>query len=381
VVVFSEMLEQNLSPSRGMTKQLVRLACEWGLPRLALQVIEEAESLPNAGRTESSAWVQVLQVSADESFLEGVEKAWARTVASRHFTPDEGLLIKILAVAGRWGRTGLATQALAVLPKIGVRAQEHHMAPLIEAFCREGRVPDALKAVGQIRASGITPTMATVSQIVAVLNTPELLDQAFYTLEDMHKAGDAVDVVAFNAVIAAADKLRDLQRARATQLAAADLGVTPNIDTFNYVLRACRSGRHRQLGDDVLAEMTAAGVHPDAESYEHMIHLCLTQTSYEDAFWYLEKMKAEGFRPRQQLYTAIGKRLARNDDSRHKLVAEEMGTLGYAVPDFPALVERENTRRERKGGSNEEGQPPRTDNRSRQSGQRRPRRDNQNRSE
>lgn len=61
------------------------------------------------------------------------------------------------------------------------------------------------------------------------------------------------------------------------------------------------------------------------------------EVAYEDAFWYLEKMKAEGFKPRSQLYISLGKKLARHEDARYKLVAEEMETLGYTAPDFAAI--------------------------------------------
>jgi pentatricopeptide repeat protein len=354
VVVFAEMLEHNLTPSRTVTKQLIRLACDWGLPRLALQVAERFEALPESLRIDSSAWVHILAASAQAQYLDGVDKAWGRTVVDKSYSPDEGLVLRILAVAGRWGRTRLAYDALACLPDIGVEAQEHHMAPLVEALCREGRVPDALKLVASIRKSGIVPTISTVQPIANVLTTPELLDQAFYAFEDMHKAGAVIDVAAFNAVIAAAQKLGDLQRARATQLAAADLGVTPDIHTFNYMIAACRSAGHYALGETLMAELAAAGLTPTEKTYEHMVHLALSQPEYEHVFYFLETMKSAGFKPRAPVYLAIGKKLARRQDERYKLVAEEMATLGYKAVDFVA----------------EAAKPPRGGNRDRERGDR-----------
>lgn len=258
-------------------------------------------------------------------------------VNTKAFSPDEGLILAVLAVAGRWGRTGLASQALDLLPSLNVEAQEHHMAPLLEAFCNEGRVPDALKVVSSLRASGINPTLSTVRPIIRVLSkNTEIVDQAFYALEDMHKEGEVVDVAALNAVIAASARLGDLQRARATQLAAADLDVTPTIDTFNLVLEACSSGRHRHLADTLLKEIAEAGLQPNEVTYEAMVGVCLSEVEYEDAFHYLERMKAEGFKPSKQIYLRIGFKCARNNDSRWKLVAEEMAQVGYRPRDFGA---------------------------------------------
>ncbi|TXT15987.1 hypothetical protein VHUM_00490 [Vanrija humicola] len=339
LVVVIEMLEHNLTPKPNVVRQLIRMLCEWAQPRLALQLVQRLEATPGSPKIETASWVNILTASAQNQYLEGVETALAHTVENKAFTPDEGLILAVLAVAGRWGRTGLASQALDLLPSLKIQPQEHHMAPLLEAFCNEGRVPDALKVVSSLRASGINPILTTVRPIVKVLSNTELVDQAFYALEDMHKEGEVVDVAALNAVIEASSRLRDLQRARATQLAAADLGVTPTLETFNIVLEACSHGSHRHLADTLLKEIAEAGLQPNQATYEAMVGVCLSQAEYEDAFHYLEKMKAEGFKPSVGVYSRLGFKCARNNDSRWKLVAEEMGQLGYRPRDFGAEAE------------------------------------------
>lgn len=332
VVVLVEMLQHNMVPSTGLMSRFVQLACQWGYPRLALQVVQRVESMHGGSKASTQSWVQILTASADCQFLEGVEAGWAHVIANKAYTPDEGLILAVLAVAGRWGRTDLATSALGMLPAIKVKPQEHHFAPLLEAFCNEGRVPEALKLLAQMRAAGIAPVVRTTQPIIKILNSADVIDQAFYYLEDTAKAGEPVDVAALNALIAASVATGDLQRARATQLAASDLGVTPDLETYNLVLRGCVAAAHRALGDSVLSELQGAGFHANAETYIALIKLCLTQNPYEDAFYYLEKMKADGFKPPASLYIDLAFKCAKNNDKRWRLVVEEAQTLGYKMP-------------------------------------------------
>jgi pentatricopeptide repeat protein len=223
----------------------------------------------------------------------------------------------------------MASNALECLPLLSVQPREHHLAPLLESFCNAGQVPDAIRVLASIRATGIAPSLATVQPIVSVLSTIELVDTAFYALEDMHNAGDKLDISALNAIIEASVRLDDLARVRATQAAAESLDLVPNIDTFNLVLSGCISSQHRQLGDTVLGEMALAEIAPDSTTFERMIILCLTQPTYDDAFYYLDRMKAQNIKPSYSVYSALVRKCASVKDSRWKLAMEELESVGY----------------------------------------------------
>ncbi|WWC96558.1 hypothetical protein V866_003426 [Kwoniella sp. B9012] len=327
IYVINDMFVKGIAVPLHMVKTAIRLACEWGCPRLALQIAEKIENDSAVGvRLDQSAWVDILIASADAHFLSGAETAWYRVKSS--YTADEGLILSLLNAAGRWGRPDFASTILESLP---VAPQEQHLAPLLEAFCNAGEVPNAFQVLVSIRDAGLTPTMATVQPIVSVLSNAEVIDQAFYGLEDMYKSGQPIDITALNALIDASARLGDLQRARATQTAATDLGLTPNVDTFNLVLSCCITAQHRPLGDTILNEMSAQSVSPSATTYENMINLCLTQPTYEDAFYYLEKAKADGFKPSYAVYNSLVRKCITTNDSRWRLVVDEMKSVGYRL--------------------------------------------------
>ncbi|WVW84935.1 hypothetical protein I302_106971 [Kwoniella bestiolae CBS 10118] len=309
---------------------ILRAAGDFSLSRSV-----EAEEAGDIGwQVAQAAWDDAKAGNVDlgsegmEAFLRlaGVETAWYRVKSS--YTPDEGLILSMLNAAGRWGRPDFASSILESLP---VPPQEQHLAPLLEAFCNAGEVPNAFHVLVSIRDAGITPTMATVQPIVSVLSNAEVVDQAFYALEDLYKAGQPIDITALNALIDASARLGDLQRARATQAAAVDLGLTPNVDTYNLVLACCVAAQHRPLGDTILNEMTTQSIPPNATTYEHMINLCLTQPTYEDAFYYLEKAKGDGFKPSYAVYNSLVRKCVPLNDSRWRLVVDEMKSIGYRL--------------------------------------------------
>jgi hypothetical protein len=211
----------------------------------------------------------------------------------------------VLNVAAHTGKPDLVTRVLDILPVLSVQPEEHHLVALMEAYVNAGQVPQALQVLSMIRSVGLTPTRHTAQPILGVLTTPELVDQAFFAMEDMKSQGQTIDVTAFNVLVEASSRLKDVQRVRATQLAASDLEVVPNIDTFNSALAVCIPSSHRALGDIILKEMKDAGVSPNGLTYHNMILLCLTQPKYDDAFFYLETSKSEGFKPMLEAYRQI----------------------------------------------------------------------------
>lgn len=211
--------------------------------------------------------------------------------------------------------------------------EEHHFAPVVEAFCGEGNVREAIVLLQLMRDSGLTPLMETAYPIFRMIRTDvDKVDEAFGVLETLKEEGKNVDVVALNVVIQACVALGDLQRALGTYKAAGDLGITPSVDTYNTLLSACVVAQHRELGDRLLVEMREAQIKPNARTYERLIVLCLTQPTYEDAFFYLEEMKSGGILPPQTVYEALIRRCVAVGDTRYNLAVEEMLEQGYEMP-------------------------------------------------
>ena len=263
---------------------------------------------------------------------DGVLRLWPKVVNDLKVTPDEGVCLEVLHTAGRHGLPELATDALHHLQAIDASLQEFHFAPVIEALCRTHRIKDAMKFLAAMRSQGVPPTSQTSNSIfLAIKDDSDAIDRAWDALDELHKEGDVIDVTAINVILQASVAQGDLQRAFGTYKIFPEFNVKPDVDTFNSLLSGCVAARHRELGDQIMADMKAAEIKPDVLTYERLIVLCLTGQTYEDAFFYLEEMKAEKFYPPIALYEAIIRRCISEGDSRYRLALEEMEEFGYEI--------------------------------------------------
>lgn len=182
------------------------------------------------------------------------------------------------------------------------------------------------------------PTLSTAQPIVELIaRSTDLLDSAFFTLENLHQQGKSVDIAAFHAVLKAAEILGDLGRAIAVYGQAKPLGIQPTTETYNILLATCVKAKAKSHGLRLLDDMAGkkeggeskVAVPWDAETYQRVIELCLTQSKFADAFDYLAKMKAAGIRPPLATYEAFVKRCVAAKDKRYRAVLEEMQLGNY----------------------------------------------------
>ncbi|KDQ15827.1 hypothetical protein BOTBODRAFT_130540 [Botryobasidium botryosum FD-172 SS1] len=311
-------------------KTAIKLMSHQGCARVAIDLAASYEKI-SSRRLDVEVWVHILTASAETYYTEGTIQAWDKVVHHFNTTPDEGLCIQVLNVAGRAGLPELATDVHALLARAGILRQEHHYAPLLNSFCTSNRIQEAFAVLSLMRQSSVSILPGTVRPLIEHLKqSVDEVDNAFVALENIKKESNkSIDVAAFNAVLTAAVELEDMQRAVGTYKYAAELGVTPNADTFDTLLRGCVIARNKPLGDRLLTEMRAAGLTLGAGTYEQLVKLCLTQTYYEDAFFYLEEMKGAGFLPSRNVYEAIIRRCTLAKDPRARLAQEEMKQVGY----------------------------------------------------
>jgi len=246
--------------------------------------------------------------------------------------PNEGVCMATLNTAARHGLPDLATDVLRILKTGGIDWQEHHFSALIEAFCRNGQIKEALITLHIMRTNDIPPTDFTSAFIFDFIKHDiDSLDSTWSVIDEIHASNAGLDIDALNVMIQASIFLGDLQRAIGIYKSFSDYGFVPNHSTFNLLLQGCVGAHHRQLGDILLDDMKQAQVKPNAETYEKIILLCLTQETYEDAFFYLEEMKAAGHVPTRAIYESLLAKCLSVNDARGNMVLQEMKECGYKV--------------------------------------------------
>lgn len=343
--------EMNLSgvvPELRPVQAIITLAAEFGHSRLALEIANMFEEA-SVRRLDNEVWVQCLISAAENLYVspssllirirtyyvqqaDGVSFTWPKVVNELGITPDEGLCIDVLHTAARHGLPDLGTDVLRVLKLIGASWQEHHLASMVEAFCKAGRLQEAFETLHVMRENDIAPVAETAFPIFDIIKKDiDTVDKSWQILDKSREEGKTVDITAINVIIQATVALEDMQRAVGTYKSIPDYGIKPNVETFNLLLSACITVGHRDLGDHLLGEMKNASIKPNSRTYERLIILCLTQTDYEDAFFYLEEMKGHKLLPTISIYDAIIRKCVMVGDSRYRLALEEMVQCGYPV--------------------------------------------------
>lgn len=337
LVLITEMRMRGLnSPSENRAAQVIEMCCENGAARVALDLAERwGVGQGDEARVAVGTWVDILRVSAEAHYMQGIETAWERLSDNPQFVPDEGLCILILNAAARHGNPSLATSVLARFSQLGLEAREYHYAPVLEAFCSTGDLPEALQVLDAMRThGGVSPTLATARPLVdSIVQRRDIrwVDAGFDALEALHVKGQRIDVAAFNAVLKAAEEYGDLKRAVVIYRQAGSFGVKPDVETFNTLLSACVKAGAKEQGELVLKDMeTALGpASKDADTFQHLIDLYLSHHDFEPAFNYLEEMKEARHRPPLAVYENLVKACWEKSDERFRDVIEEMRLGGY----------------------------------------------------
>ncbi|CAA7259294.1 unnamed protein product [Cyclocybe aegerita] len=325
------MKKHDLIPELSSVHAVVSLAAECGYSRLAIELATYFEHV-SLRRLDDATWTQCLSSSAEHLYMDGVLTCWPIVTQELNILPPEGLCLSVLSTAARCGLPDLATDVLRALKAGGVPWHEHHFASLIEAFCRNNQLKEALVTLHIMRSNDVEPTHTTASFIFETVKSDvDSLDSAWAIIDDIHSSNSGLDIAALRVIIQASIFLGDLQRAVGIYKSFSDYGLAPDLETFHLLLDGCIAARHRQLGDILLADVKEAKLEPDVRVYEKMIQLCLTQDIYEDAFFYLEEMKAARFVPPRRVYEALMKKCSSVEDPRGEMVLQEMKECGYEV--------------------------------------------------
>ncbi|EDR11808.1 uncharacterized protein LACBIDRAFT_293043 [Laccaria bicolor S238N-H82] len=324
------MQSHGLVPELTAAEHVITLAAQCNQPRLAIDLVNWFENI-SPQRVGPSVWMACLTSSAECMYVQGVSECW-KVVHHMNVLPDEGLCVSILHTAARRGRPNLATDVLRTLKVQEIPWKEHHFASLVEAFTRNKQIKEAFLALGMMRSHEVNPIDSTSATILdAVKINAESVDIACLIIDEIYEEKKSVDLAALKVLIQAAVHLGDLQRALGTYRSLPDYNAVPDISIFNTLLDGCIKTQHRQVADSLLVDLKEANLKPNQNTYEKIIYLCLAPETYEDAFFYLEEMKAAGHLPPWKVYKALAEKCRLNNDARFDIIIEEMKEFGYDI--------------------------------------------------
>ncbi|KAK5808876.1 hypothetical protein F5H01DRAFT_296833 [Linnemannia elongata] len=330
----------DVRPSLQCFVPIIQLAQSLHETETAYLVLKMAEVQAGLARIPAVVYTDLMARAADDYVLPAVEYCWKKGVKELGACPDEGSCMLVLNCAAHEKAPQLSAEVIQYMGENDMDFQEYHFAPLLQAFSLAGKYKSAFNVLSIMRTSGMKPTILTATSLLKVLDEQGNINDAYTCMREMHQEGKAIDVVAFNVLIEACGRAKNLTQAMSIFDAAASLSIKPDTDTYNALLTGCITDRNMSEGKNVILMMQKEGVDPNVDTYQSLITLCLTQINYEDAFMYLEEMKSHDVIPSESIYTSLVRKLARENDPRIKYAVEEMESFGYVVgPNLREYIE------------------------------------------
>lgn len=247
-----------------------------------------------------------------------------------NISPDEGLCDLVLHTAARHGLNELASEALQHLKTIGVTWMDRHFAAVIESFVNSGNLKGAITTLGYMRSSGLQPTIETAQPLLDSLTDLVKADGAWFIVDDMKRLSEPVDICALNLVMAACGRFGDMMRVLGIYEYLDQYGQVANMETINVLLQICVQSKYYTLGMRVIEDAKSLKLEPNSKYFEHIIDLSLAHM-HEDAFFYLEEMKAHDLMPTLHIYESMARTLYDKNDARLPMLLDEMTGCGYPV--------------------------------------------------
>ncbi|KAI8636369.1 hypothetical protein BD408DRAFT_355777 [Parasitella parasitica] len=327
---------------------MIDIALQLREPTIASDLLEEVEKLETFREKDKMLYMRLLRCAAVEGHYAPVVSSWKKAVIDCQYSPDEGLCLYVLDLAGKHSDPILAGDVIRIIGKLGFTYRECHFAPLIDAFASTGDIASTFKVFSTMREAGIIPNKKLALPVAYKIGRDvNAIYRARDILEDMSYRGEPVDVTAFNLVIHAFAFNRKYDEAISLYGQTKRLGVTPNNETLDATLDACIHCKDTELGTSIYQEFVTKGVKPSVTSLSKMVTLMCTREDYEDAFTYLERMKKLKMTPLRGCYFKLVKTLSRANDPRLEAALADMKAHGYSTSaHMNDFMERENEKRD-----------------------------------
>ncbi|OLY85112.1 Protein Rf1, mitochondrial [Smittium mucronatum] len=250
---------------------------------------------------------------------------------------------EILETASRNANPSLAADALRILDQKGFLMRDFYLEPLLESFIRTNDIDRILETLHLMRLSDMGKGKTTLTLLSAELskdiNSPSFSPQIFF--DSMVKFREVypltVDTITLNSLLKAYIISGEIPVAiNKMDSWFSQLEIKKNSDTYSMLLSGCVTKKNTYAAKQIFDYMVnpkdnQEKIKPNQEAYESMILVSLTQSKYENAFVYLEAMKANGFIPSRHVYSSLVKKCEIHGDHRQEAVINEMKLFGYPI--------------------------------------------------
>ncbi|KAI5330921.1 hypothetical protein L3X38_021047 [Prunus dulcis] len=146
-------------------------------------------------------------------------------------------------------------------------------------------------------------TQRFASHAIVLYGQADMLHDAVRTFEQCDEMGIPRNVKTLNALLLACIFAKNYKEVNRVFLEFPKVyGIEPNLDTYNYVIKAFSESGSTSSAYSVLAEMERKNVKPDANTFGHLLTGFYTEMKFEDVGKVTNLMEKHGFQPGLSTY-------------------------------------------------------------------------------
>jgi hypothetical protein len=231
-----------------------------------------------------SVWYALLDHGSQARHHASAAWIWATQVSPGYINPASGICLNVLATASKAGDATLGTDVFAHLSKQGTPFSKVHFELLATTYLGASP-PDlrrALHVLTIMSRETFEPTSSETRSLYFYLkDKPALLKEAMQILKSLHHEGRSIPIAVFNLIIECYVAQKDLDSAMKTYklihtFTPIGEGVqkcAANIETFNLLLKACRTASPPDAKQAVfiVSELLSLRIRPSALTFDRLI--------------------------------------------------------------------------------------------------------------
>ena len=341
LAALEQMREVGVAPQPWLLDIMLYTLCSLEEFDEALRLLEHRlDSGDNS--ISSMMWSNILDSASRALHYPLTRYVFDARVRTLYLNPSSGVCTNILSTAARHGDTQLGSSILSLLSRrSGSAVQLHHYEALVEGYVARKDLRTAVLLLAMMKASGYSPTEGSTRPIFTYLSqcpqNPYKVHKLLYLIRD---EGRTLPIQAVNVLVEAYIHHGHLSPALELYKSMEILSPTlsPNVATFNNLLRGCAYQRRKDIAMFLASEMVALDIAPNALTYDRLLLVCInTDQGLDNAWCYFDEMKAAGWRPRRGTAISLAKKACASghqrvwdlmeDENGHGLPAEKLKSL------------------------------------------------------
>jgi len=221
-------------------------------------------------------------------------------------TSAETIVLGLLEYATQNNHIDKVTHIYELAKEAGVSLNRNQLIRLVNVMLQQERPVDAFTVATQVMLSGHKVPL-TASKMLAdgLSKQAQLVDEAYYQLENRRTRGESVPLDALNLVIEACARLSDLDRAFATFQEFEAFKLEPDTATYNALLSTCLACRETSSARKLVNTMLQKGTPLDGESFGHRCSLFVMSRDEDGAEAMLRECREAGKTPSPKMYHTL----------------------------------------------------------------------------